>query len=430
MTSLQTQNKIINTKNYDIVTHNALDKTYFYPYEKEFEFIDTHYNTYGNVPDKETFLVEFPEFDTFEVTESDQYLVDRLNEEHLYSCAVPILEKSAEILKGNSIDAVNFLMQKIPTLNKNVGIKTTDIIHSADIRYRDYEKKLNGEDDRFFLSTGFHELDYTIHGWQRGEELVVLFARTNQGKSWVLVKTLTEAWRSGNNVGLISPEMSANRIGFRFDTLYKHFSNTSLLWGREVSGYGDYINDLNNHQANFFVSTPQDFGGEVTVAKIKSFVQNNNIEVLGIDGISYVRDTRSTRNDNQQAQLTHISEDLFALSKELEIPIIIVVQANRDGVKQNGGDLQLENIRDADGIAYNASKIIAIRQRVDEETLELAVKKNRDGQVGGKFLYQWLPDTGDFRYIPSEEDGNETDREQKTEELRNKFVVKGGVLPF
>ena len=115
---------------------------------------------------------------------------------------------------------------------------------------------------------------------------------------------------------------------------------------------------------------------------------------------------------------------------QLEIPIIIVVQANRDGVKQNGGDLQLENIRDADGIAYNASKIIAIRQRVDEETLELAVKKNRDGQVGGKFLYQWLPDTGDFRYIPSEEDGNETDREQKTEELRNKFAVKGGVLPF
>ena len=43
MTSLQTLNKIINTKNYDIVTHNALDKTYFYPYEKEFEFIDTHY---------------------------------------------------------------------------------------------------------------------------------------------------------------------------------------------------------------------------------------------------------------------------------------------------------------------------------------------------------------------------------------------------
>lgn len=111
--------------------------------------------------------------------------------------------------------------------------------------------------------------------------------------------------------------------------------------------------------------------------------------------------------------------------------MFVVVQANRDGVKQNGGNLELENIRDADGISYNASKVIAIRQRVDEETIELTVKKNRDGRVGDKFLYQWIPNIGKFDYIPSEDDGNdESARDEKIVELKEKFKRTDKSLPF
>lgn len=413
---------MLTTKDFSFVTKNALDESYFHPYEEEFKFIQQHYDKYHNVPDDQTFIEAFPEFQLFECNEPEQYILNKLNEEHLYSLAVPVIQKSADILRGNSEDAVQYLVSQLPNLNRQIGVSTTNIISQAKNRYDAYEKKLNGKDNEFYITTGFREMDDVIHGFSRGEELVVLFARTNQGKSWVLTKMLTHAWQIGMNVGFISPEMSADKIGYRFDTLYKHFSNSALEWGKECNGYEDYIDGLNSKSNGFFVSTPMDFGQEITVNKLKTFVEVNNIQVLGIDGISYIKDKRRNKFDNRQAELTHISEDLFALSLELKIPIIIVVQANRDGVKVNGGNLELENIRDADGISYNASKVIAIRQKSDEEVLQLTVKKNRNGMVGSKFIYHWMPNTGDFEYIPSEEDGNnEEDREQTMRRNEEKF---------
>ncbi|MBO4542249.1 MAG: hypothetical protein J5725_03615 [Bacteroidales bacterium] len=399
-----------------------MDETYFHPYEKEFNFIQDHFSKYKVVPDVETFVAEFPDFSIFECNEPEQYLLDAMNEERLYSLAVPIIQRSADILRGNSNDAVEFLMGKLPSLNRQIGIKTTDIIAQAQERFASYEKKLNGDDRDFCITTGFREMDDVIHGFSRGEELVVLFARTNQGKSWVLTKMLTHAWQIGMNVGFVSPEMSADKIGYRFDTIYKHFNNSALDWGKPCDGYEDYVKELSSRSNKFCVSTPMDFGNEITVNKLRTFVEINKIDILGIDGISYIIDKRKNKFDNRQAELTHISEDLFALSLELKIPIIIVVQANRDGVKVNGGNLELENIRDADGIAYNASKVIAIRQKADEEILQLTIKKNRNGMVGGKFIYHWKPATGEFEYIPSEDDGVDTgNREEAMRKNEEKF---------
>ena len=50
------------------------------------------------------------------------------------------------------------------------------------------------------------------------------------------------------------------------------------------------------------------------------------------------------------------------LSIELKIPILVVVQANRGGVvTDDEGTPEVEHIRDSDGIAHNASKILAMR---------------------------------------------------------------------
>ena len=430
MVSLQTINKILTTKDFTMVTKNALDRTYFHPYEAEFDFILNHYNTYHNVPDEQTFLDKFPEFDIFTCNESDKFLLDGLNEEHLYSSVVPVIQKSAELLKGNSIDAVQFLMSQLSGLNKSIGISTVDIIQQAQDRYDAYEEKLRGEGDKFYITSGFKEMDDVIHGFMRGEEFVVLMARVNQGKSWVLTKILTHAWQTGMNVGFVSPEMSPIQIGYRFDTLYQHFNNTNLSWGKEEEYYKDYIEALpNTNDAHFYVSTPMDFGNEITVPKLKTFVENNNIDVLAIDGLSYIVDTRRGKFDNRQAELAHVSEDLFALSSELHIPIITVVQANRDGVKINGGNLGLENVRDSDAISYLASKVISIKSKSDEEVIEFKILKNRNGRVMDKFLYHWIPATGDFEYIPAEDDGNnEEDREEAVQRNRDKFEKKGVVV--
>lgn len=424
MVVLQILNKILKTKNLDLVTNNNLSSEMFLGYEDEFSYIQEHYTKYNQVPDKETFLNKFPEFDLVEVTESDKYLIDKLNEEWLYYKTVPVVQKVAELLKTDSDNAVDYLLQEIPKLTEMKPSEGIDIIQNSDGRLQAYKTKLEGK-ELTYITTGFEELDGIFKGFARGEELVVIFARIGQGKSWVLAKMLSHAWQVGLNVGMISPEMSAIKIGYRFDTLVKNFSNTNLVWGKEEANYENYLNDLKTHQNKFIVSIPQDFNRKITVSKLKNFCLKHKIDILGIDGITYLTDERYKKGDNRTTMLTNISEDLMSLSIELGIPILVVVQSNRGGVnKDNDNETpDLENIKDSDGIAANATKVIAVRQKSADNILQLCIRKHRDGITGQTLLYSCDFNVGKFQYIPSNDDGvSRKEREHKITKMQKEFV--------
>lgn len=403
MITIQILNKILHSKNINFIDENNLTQEHFVGYEDEFNFIIEHHRKYGNVPDKTTFQSKFNNFVLSDVKESDEYLLETLYEEHLYHKSVGIIQEVANLLKQDARIAVEYLQSQIQNLQIQ-GVKNgVDIIKDANQRYEIYQEKMNSENS-WYISTGFIELDYILNGWSKGEELVVLFARTGEGKSWVLAKTLTHAWKLGNRVGYISPEMSADKIGFRFDTLYKNFSNMNLVWGRKEQGYANYIEDLKKKENPFIVATPLDFQKKITITKLKQFIQSNKLDILGIDGITYLTDERHKRGDTKTITLTNISEDLMGLSLELQIPILVVVQSNRGGVidKDSNGTPALENIRDSDGIAQNATKVIALRQLGGQ--LEFGIKKHRDGASGGKLVYDWDIDKGEFSYVAGEDD--------------------------
>ena len=241
---------------------------------------------------------------------------------------------------------------------------------------------------------------------------------------------LAHSWQIGYNVGLISPEMSATKIGYRFDTLVNHFSNKNLVWGQNQIGYEDYIKELKNKQNKYIVTIPQDFNKKITVSKIKNFVNKNKIDILGIDGITYLTDERYNKGDTRTTMLTNISEDLMSLSIELKIPILVVVQSNRSGVNKDTDETpDLENIKDSDGIAANATKVLAIKQKVNENIIQLAVKKHRDGKTGQTLLYKFDFDTGNFTYVPGTDDGlNVNQRKEKTNRIKKEFTDESDVF--
>lgn len=226
------------------------------------------------------------------------------------------------------------------------------------------------------------------------------------------------------NVGLVSPEMSANKIGYRFDTLVEHFNNRNLVWGEDEEHYKEYIDKLPENKNKFIVTIPQDFNRKITVSKLRTFCQNNKLDILGIDGITYLTDERAKKGDSRTTMLTNISEDLMSLSIELKIPILVVVQSNREGINKNNEDEtpDLENIKDSDGIGANATKVIAIKQKINENVLQLTIRKHRDGKTGQTLLYQFDFNTGNFEYIPNEEDGlNKERRQEKMNKIKKEF---------
>jgi len=400
MISLQILNKILNTKDTSILGRYSLTQEYFPGYDREYNFIVEHQDNYGNVPDLATFLETFPQFELIEVTESDEYLVNKIREENLYYKSVEVVQEVADRLKVDADDAVSYLLTQMETLKPSQVITGVDIIGNAKERLDCYKNKKN-EETPFYIPTGFKELDDLLGGWAKGEEFVVFFARTGQGKSWMLITAMASAWSNNYRVGYISPEMSPTKTGYRFDTILRNFSNRALVRGNDVEGYEEYIDTISKSQTPFLVATPKDFQKNITVSKLRSFCINNKLDILAIDGITYLRDERKQRGDNKTNMLTNISEDLMSLSNELNIPILTVVQSNREGVKADGEDgvPELENIRDSDGIAYNATKVISLKQ--NSGCLQMAIKKHRDGEMGGILNYTWNIDTGEFRFLPS-----------------------------
>ena len=295
-------------------------------------------------------------------------------------------------------------MDLLPILGgaKNCGVQ---ILGSCE-RFDDIlQKKDNPRGN--FIKTGFDELDSEIGGWSRGEEFVVLFGRTGQGKSWILLKTLLAAAKCGNRIGLVSPEMSASSVGYRSDTISGGFSNFALKSGKiaddveELSKYDSFLKEQSNSGDFFLVASLKDFNNSVTISKLRNWVVQNKLDVLAIDGIKYIDDERRKRGDNTTTMLTNISEDLMTLSVELKIPVIVCVQSNRGGSKgtEEDGLPELENIRDSDGISHSATKVIAIRQR--DNKIEMQIKKNRDGNDGQLFVYNINLNYGKFEFESS-----------------------------
>ena len=399
MVELQVINRVLQTQDISIIEDNQLTVDYFPEYSEEFEFITNHYKEYSNVPDKTTFLSNFSDFEFIEVSESEEYLVKTIREEYLYYKSVPVVQNIAKLLKTDANSAVEYMIESMKELQPDYGVGGIDIIKQAMKRYDAFIDKRDNQENWFF-TTGFPELDDIIHGINRLEELLLIYARVNQGKSFILEKVCTHIWEIGFNVGYISPEMGDLSVGYRFDTLHNNFSNQGLMWGKDdfdEKAYKQYIEELREKKNRFIVSTPDDFDNRITITKLRQFIKKFKLDVLAIDGITYLSDERGKRNDNKTTSLTNIAEDLKKLGMELGVPILIVAQANRSGVvDKDSEDLpELESIRDCDGLAHNATIVLAVKQGPDG-VITLQIKKGRGNRVGDKISYNWNPDIGEF----------------------------------
>lgn len=409
MIEAQVISKLLEENNLDILINENISSEYFTAYNEEARFIFKHYNEYRSVPTKETFIGKFNEFEFTSTKEDWQYLITGIRENYMFNQLANLFNSSAKIIQENALNGYQLLKNKIFELENVKPISSNDIIKNADERLQSFNDRLNSENNNV-INIGLKEMDDKLFGWNMGEELVTIMARTNQGKSWLLLEFLMNAWKQGKRVGLYSGEMSAEQIGYRFDALYKHFSNLNLMRAseEEKEKYNEYIEKLKTSENCFIVITPKDLGHLANVNDIDYMIKKYNLDIVGIDQFSLMDDFRSKKGDPLRIRLGNISADLFNLSMKYKIPILSLSQANRAAAKN--GTPELEHMSESDAIAQNSTKVISI-SRVGNE-LKLSVVKNRYGKVGDEFIYLWDIDKGDFKFSRYSNDKNNEPTDQ------------------
>ena len=187
MIQLQFLNQVIKSGDASLITLNNLDKSFFSDYEKEFDFICNHYTEYGNIPDAITFLSKFPQFDIVEVNETNRFLLDALYDDKKMRTMAKSFNKVKDLLRDSKVDqAMNVYVSSMEELTSATHMDAIDILRDTS-RYDDYIEKSN-DFSKYYVRTGFPELDEIIGGWDRKEELATIIARPNVGKSWILLK--------------------------------------------------------------------------------------------------------------------------------------------------------------------------------------------------------------------------------------------------
>lgn len=419
MIQLQVLNYLLDSKDSSFLLMNNLTKEFFSDYPEEFEFINSHYLSYGKIPDKLTLLAKFPDFDIIEVEETPKYLIDALYEDKNRRDLTVTFNNIRKLLNENNVEAaLEEYNKSFDRMSSATHLDSVDILKDTS-RYDAYIDKLENLDS-YFVTTGLKELDELLGGgWDRQEELATIVARTNMGKTWLLLKSAIAAAEQGLNVGLYSGEMSEDKIGYRVDSLVSHISNGAITHGNDTvrREYTEFIEKLKNGliKGSLKVLTPAMISGTAGVTALRAFIEKEKLDMLCIDQHSLLDDDRHAKNPVERA--SNISKDLKNLQVLKRIPIITVSQQNRAST-DNG--LNTTMIAQSDRIGQDSTVVLFFEQK--DGIMTLSLTKARDVANGKELQYTVNFDKGVFEYMPNSLDGTDS---SNVESLRDEYELSG-----
>jgi replicative DNA helicase len=130
-------------------------------------------------------------------------------------------------------------------------------------------------------------------------------------------------------------------------------------------------------------------------AKARRMKSQHDIQLIIVDYLQLLRSTTRRAQDNRQLEISEISGGIKALAKELNLPIIVIAQLNRqpDTRAQQGGRPRLSDLRESGSIEQDADLVgLLVRPEyyeTDEDAkqekageAELIIAKQRNGPTG------------------------------------------------
>lgn len=425
MVQLQLLNYLLQTGDASLLKVNNVDDTFFSDYTQEYAFIRDHMSVYGQVPDRLTFASKFADFDWIEVRENPNYLIDELYRDRNKRTLARVFNGVRDRINAGDIEgAMALFTTSSQDVLSSTHIDCVDIIRDTS-RYDAYLERTQ-DFSKYYVKTGFSELDELIGGWDRLEEYATIVARPGVGKSWVLLRCAMAAAEQGLRAGLYSGEMSEIKVGYRFDTLAGHISNSGIIHGNAelMNSYKSFLDSMESRFSGCIkVITPKMIKHSPTVMDLEAFIEKENLDILFIDQHSLMEDQRKAKDPVTRA--ANISKDLKNLQVLKRIPIITVSQQNRNMVDENSV-IDVSHIAQADRIGQDSTIVIFLEQKNHVLTMHLA--KSRDNGAGVKLKYAIDLDKGVFQFVPNEDDALDG---SACDELRNEFepTYEGGA-PF
>lgn len=261
------------------------------------------------------------------------------------------------------------------------------------------------------LTTGFHDLDRLTSGLQK-PNLIIVAARPSTGKtSFALMLAQNAAILTEAVVGYFALEGSKRSLVTRLlaqqgnidaNRLRNGFLSR-LEWAQIAKASG-----VLSETKISFDDTPGMTILEMRAKAMRLADEQKKLDLIIVDHIQLMRG-RKQSYQSENLMLTEISNDLVALSKELNVPLVALSQMSRKSEDRSDHTPQLADLRgsgtleqDADVVAFlhRPEKYMSQTQRdnlpEDERNLcEVIIAKQREGPTDVVNL-RWTPSSMRF----------------------------------
>lgn len=243
------------------------------------------------------------------------------------------------------------------------------------------------------LSTGLVDLDKLIRGLRK-KTVTIVAGLPGSGKTTLGLQIAQHIACSGAGVGMVfSLEMPEEELGNRVLASIGGIDLRKLDdgqlqdddWPRLTSAVSKITGKP------LFIS---DKSG-LTVARIRSIARQvqrtHGLDVVVIDYIGLIGS--DGKAFNRTSELGKISTGIVNIAKELEVPVILLAQLNRDSTKRPGKKPIASDLRDSGQIEADAHCIILVHRDIDSEegqngVTELIMPKCRHAPVGSCLVQQ------------------------------------------
>jgi replicative DNA helicase len=247
------------------------------------------------------------------------------------------------------------------------------------------------------VGTGFMDLDKMTSGLHAGE-MIVIAARPSMGKTSLAMNIAEHvAIDERLPVGVFSLEMTAESLVLRMLCSRSRVNLRSVRDGflaeRDFPKLTGAAGKLAG--APLFIDDTAALSILQLRAKARRMAQQYGIKLFVVDYLQLLHST-ARRAENRQQEIADISNGIKALAKELNLPVIVLSQLNRELEREKNRKPRLSDLRESGAIEQDADVVgLLYKPSSDEDEgadgggneqeavpVNLLIAKQRNGPTG------------------------------------------------
>lgn len=276
---------------------------------------------------------------------------------------------------------------------------SSHVLELVDTALADFEECAKNPGKIIGIRSGYRDID-AITGGLRPSEMIILAGRPSTGKTSLalnIAENIAIPCRGVNPfpVWIASLEMSKRQLGHRLLAQRARVNIAMAVKGLFKPGSQE-MNEMKTARNEYvkckmFIDDESGMTISMIRAKARRMHAKNPLGLIVVDYIGLI--TPNDSRVNREQQVAEASRGLKALAKELNVPVLVLCQLNRDSVK-TGRPPQLSDLRESGSIEQDADVVIMLHPKQDDgsssqvaaPTMQCFVHKNRNGSVGDCLL--------------------------------------------